>query len=76
MYKKEKNVIKDLIKDMPVSIMFDETPDAEGRCVLNIMVSPLVKDESGKIRSYLVDTFPRQMQSFNRGKCSSKYFLE
>lgn len=52
----EKDIIKNLIKDMPVSVMFDETPDAEGRCVLNIMVSPLVKDESGKIRSYLIDT--------------------
>ncbi|XP_035266100.1 uncharacterized protein LOC118223532 isoform X2 [Anguilla anguilla] len=27
-----------------------------GPCVLNIMVSPLIKDESGKIRSYLIDT--------------------
>ena len=52
----EKDVIKNLIKDMPVSVMFDETPDAERRCMLNIMVSPLVKDESGKIRSYLIDT--------------------
>ena len=55
-YNLEKDVLKNLIKDMPVSVMFDETPDAEGRCVLNIMVSPLAKDKSGKIRSYLIDT--------------------
>lgn len=55
-YKMEKNVIKDLISDKPVSVLFDETPDVEGPCVLNIMVSPLIKDESGKIRSYLIDT--------------------
>lgn len=66
----EKDVIKNLIKDMPVSVMFDETPDAEGRCVLNIMVSPLVKDESGKIRSSLIDTV--FLDKCNHGKCSSQ----
>lgn len=41
---------------MPVSVMFCEPLDAEGGCVLNIMASPLDKDKSSKLRSYLVDT--------------------
>lgn len=34
----------------------DETPDVEGRCVLNILLAPLEKDECGRILAYLADT--------------------
>lgn len=30
----------------PIAVIFDETPDVEGRCVLNILIAPLEKDES------------------------------
>ena len=39
-----------------MSVIFDETPDVEGRCVLNILISPLVKQGENKIIPYLANT--------------------
>lgn len=55
-YQKEKEELKNLIDRKPVAVIFDETPDVEGRCVLNILIAPLEKDESGRILAYLADT--------------------
>lgn len=52
MYLKEKEQLKTHLAKKPVAIIFDETPDTEGRCVLNI----LIEDDSGRILAYLADT--------------------
>nr|XP_033947658.1 uncharacterized protein LOC117452938 [Pseudochaenichthys georgianus] len=55
-YEKEKEELKTLLAGKPVAVIFDETPDVEGRCVLNILLAPLKKDHSGRILAYLADT--------------------
>ena len=55
-YQKEKEALKTHLAKKPVAVIFDETPDVEGRCVLNILIAPLEKDESGRILAYLADT--------------------
>ena len=55
-YLKEKEALKTHFAKKPVAVIFDETPDVEGRCVLNILIAPLEKDESGRILAYLADT--------------------
>lgn len=55
-YQKEKEALKTVLAQKPVAVIFDETPDVEGRCVLNILIAPLEKDESGRILTYLADT--------------------
>lgn len=55
-YEKEKAELKTLLSRKPVAVIFDETPDVEGRCVLNILLAPLEKDQSGRILAYLADT--------------------
>jgi len=49
-------VLKEKLAGKPVAIIFDETPDPQGRCVLNILVAPLRVDEDGNLRAFLVDT--------------------
>uniref|UniRef100_H3AMW5 DUF659 domain-containing protein n=1 Tax=Latimeria chalumnae TaxID=7897 RepID=H3AMW5_LATCH len=42
-----------------LAVMFDKMPDAEGRCILNILAAPLVPDTEGKVKSYMLDlVFP------------------
>ncbi|XP_078469389.1 uncharacterized protein LOC144732027 [Lampetra planeri] len=55
-YEKEKEELKTLLARKPLAVIFDETPDVEGRCVLNILLAPLEKDHSGRILAYLADT--------------------
>lgn len=55
-YLKEKETLKTHLAKKPVAVIFDETPDIEGRCVLNILIGPLEKDPSGRILAYLADT--------------------
>ncbi len=55
-YADAKQDLKEKLVDCKVSVIFDETPDTEGRCVLNILLAPLKKDDSNRIVSYLVDT--------------------
>lgn len=56
-YQKEKEGLKAHLAGKPVKpVIFNETPDVEGRCVLNILHAPLQKDESGNILTYLADT--------------------
>ncbi|XP_017279625.1 uncharacterized protein LOC108240571 [Kryptolebias marmoratus] len=55
-YQKEKEALKIQFDKKPVAVIFDETPDVDGRCVLNILIAPLEKDDSGRILAYLVDT--------------------
>ncbi|KAI2655834.1 Formamidase [Labeo rohita] len=55
-YLKEKEALRKRLAKKPVAVIFDETPDVEGRCVLNILIAPLEKDESGRILAYLADT--------------------
>ncbi|XP_065096737.2 uncharacterized protein [Paramisgurnus dabryanus] len=55
-YQKEKEHLKTLVAKKPVAVIFDETPDVEGRCVLNILIAPLEKDVSERILAYLADT--------------------
>ncbi|KAL7394851.1 hypothetical protein ABVT39_005418 [Epinephelus coioides] len=55
-YQKEKEELKIHLAGKPVAVIFDETPDVEGRCVLNILLAPLEKDKSGRILAYLADT--------------------
>ncbi|XP_061582006.1 uncharacterized protein LOC133447348 [Cololabis saira] len=55
-YEKRKEELKTLLAGKPVAVIFDETPDVEGRCVLNILLAPLEKDASGRILAYLADT--------------------
>lgn len=55
-YLQEKETLKTNLTKKPVAVICDETPDVEGRCVLNILIAPLEKDESGRILAYLADT--------------------
>lgn len=55
-YEKEKEALKTVLAKKPIAVIFDETPDVEGRCVLNILIAPLEKDPSGRILAYLADT--------------------
>ncbi|RXN13033.1 CGG triplet repeat-binding 1 [Labeo rohita] len=55
-YLKEKEALRKRLAKKPIAVIFDETPDVEGRCVLNILIAPLEKDESGRILAYLADT--------------------
>lgn len=55
-YEQKKTELKNLIDGKPLVVIFDETPDVEGRCVLNILFAPLELDEKGLIRAYVVDT--------------------
>lgn len=55
-YLQEKETLKTNLTKRPVAVICDETPDVEGRCVLNILIAPLEKDESGRILAYLADT--------------------
>ncbi|XP_076137435.1 CGG triplet repeat-binding protein 1-like [Alosa pseudoharengus] len=55
-YLNEKESLNTHLAKKPVAVIFDETPDIEGRCVLNILIAPLEKDESGRILAYLSDT--------------------
>uniref|UniRef100_A0A673CCE3 CGG triplet repeat-binding protein 1 n=1 Tax=Sphaeramia orbicularis TaxID=375764 RepID=A0A673CCE3_9TELE len=52
-YQKEKDELKTHLAQKPVAVIFDETPDVEGRCVLNILIASLEKDESGRILTTL-----------------------
>ncbi|XP_060777572.1 uncharacterized protein LOC132886657 isoform X2 [Neoarius graeffei] len=56
LYAKEKSELKKRVSGKHVAVIFDETPDVEGRCVLNILLAPLEKDPSGRIISYLANT--------------------
>jgi len=49
-------VLKEKPAGKPVAIIFDETPDPQGRCVVNILVAPLCVDEDGNLRAFLTDT--------------------
>jgi len=42
-YRQEKERLKVKLSGEPVAVIFDETPDVEGRCVLNILIAPLKK---------------------------------
>ena len=55
-YEREKEELKTLLAGKPVAVIFNKTPDVEGRCVLNILLAPLEKDHSGRILAYLADT--------------------
>lgn len=55
-YRQEKGQLKAKLSGEPVAVIFDQTPDVEGRCVLNILIAPLKKDESGGILAHLVNT--------------------
>ncbi|TDH05603.1 hypothetical protein EPR50_G00124200 [Perca flavescens] len=55
-YEREKEELKTLLARKPLAVIFDETPDVEGRCFLNILLAPLEKDHSGRILAYLADT--------------------
>lgn len=55
-YEREKEELRTLLAGKPVAVIFDETPDVEGRCVLNILLAPLEKEQSGRILAYLADT--------------------
>lgn len=55
-YQQVKESLKINFSKKPVAVIFDETPDVEGRCILNILIAPLEKDESGRILAYLADT--------------------
>ncbi|CAB1333541.1 unnamed protein product [Coregonus sp. 'balchen'] len=55
-YLKVKEEIKQHLAGKPVAVIFDETPDVEGRCVLNILIAPLEKDTSGRNLAYLAET--------------------
>lgn len=48
-YLKVKEKLKQHLAGKPVAVIFDETPDVEGRCVLNILMASLEKDTSGRI---------------------------
>ncbi|KAK6298838.1 hypothetical protein J4Q44_G00303480 [Coregonus suidteri] len=55
-YLKVKEELKQHLAGKLVAAIFDETPDVEGRCVLNILIAPLEKDTSGRILAYLAET--------------------
>ncbi|MGH0165696.1 UNVERIFIED_CONTAM: hypothetical protein FKN15_049446 [Acipenser sinensis] len=52
---KQRNKLKDKLKDNNVSVIFNEMTDDEGRYVLNILLAPLVIDGTGKVSPYLAD---------------------
>jgi hypothetical protein len=56
LYEEERTKLKEIFKDQPVGVMFDEMSDDEGRYVLNILIAPVVLDANGKVKSYLGDT--------------------
>lgn len=55
-YLQEKEALKTNFSKKLVAVILDKPPDVEGRCVLNILIAPLEKDESGRILAYLADT--------------------
>ncbi|XP_045575856.1 CGG triplet repeat-binding protein 1 [Salmo salar] len=55
-YLKVKEELKQHLAGKPVAVIFDETPDVEVRCVLNILITPLEKDTSGRSLAYLAET--------------------
>uniref|UniRef100_H3A950 DUF659 domain-containing protein n=1 Tax=Latimeria chalumnae TaxID=7897 RepID=H3A950_LATCH len=50
-YASEKENLKKLL-----AVIFDEMPDAEEHCVLNILAAPLVPDTEGKVKSYMLNS--------------------
>lgn len=54
-YEIEKQELKTSLAGKPLALIFYETPDVDGRCVLNILLAPPEKD-SGRILAYLADT--------------------
>lgn len=56
LYQQETQTLKNNLEQKPVAVIFDETPDPQGRCVLNILLAPLVLDANGKLNSFLADT--------------------
>lgn len=79
-YHKEKEALKTHLAQKPVAVIFDETPDVEGRCLLNILIAPLEKDESGRIPAYLADTVFLQQRnhsivSVSVVKCLQEYCM-
>ena len=56
LYEQEIQTLKNKLHQKPVAVIFDETPDPQGRCVLNILVAPLLLDENGKLNSFLIGT--------------------
>lgn len=55
-YERKKEELRTLLAGKPLAVIFDETPDVEGRCVLNILLAALEKDHSGRILAYIADT--------------------
>ncbi|XP_036797619.1 uncharacterized protein LOC110512346 isoform X1 [Oncorhynchus mykiss] len=55
-YLKVKEELKQHLAGKPVTVIFDETPDVEVRCLLNILIAPLERDTSGRILAYLAET--------------------
>lgn len=55
-YKEEKERLKVKLSGEPVAVIFDETTDVEGRCVLNILIVPLKKEESEGIIAHIANT--------------------
>ena len=55
-YTDSREELKAKIAQHNVSVIFDKFPDVEGRCVLNILISPLVKQGENKIIPYLANT--------------------
>ncbi|CAK6975227.1 hypothetical protein PFLUV_G00119710, partial [Scomber scombrus] len=80
-YEREKEELKTLLAGKPLAVIFDETPDVEGRCVLNILLAPLEKDHSGRILAYLADTvFLAQCNHFTVSvavvRCLQEYSID
>ena len=55
-YLVERDRLKEVLRDKPVAIIFDEMSDSEGRYVFNVLIAPLELDSSGRILAYLGDT--------------------
>jgi hypothetical protein len=55
-YSDQVTAVKAKLAGQPVAVIFDETPDPQGRCILNILIAPLCVDDNGKMHSYLCDT--------------------
>jgi len=55
-YAAEKEKLTNMLCGKNICVIFDEMSDHEGRFVLNILFSPMEKDETGQILSYLADT--------------------
>jgi hypothetical protein len=53
LYKEERTKLKEVFKDQPVAVIFDEMSYDEGRYVLNILIAPVVQEANGKVKSYL-----------------------